>query len=206
MLVWSFFTGLKLEIEGAHNISKDKTYVFIANHTNLLDVLLVGSALQHPYKPLAKYELWDLPLIGKMIDLVSVPVNRSDAESRLRSFHQMVHTLKRGISILVFPEGTRNLSNNPLLPFKNGAFRMAIDAQVPIVPISLLNVRSLHFKGTLLVKPGTITLKYLSPIPTEGLTPENLSQLRRQVYQAMQADILANDPWFQSLHRPKLSF
>lgn len=125
---WEILTGLRFSVQGREHLDPDKTYVFIANHTNMLDIPMVGSRIYHPWVSLIKKELKYIPLVGNIISLIAIPVDRSNAESRKSSLLNMVKTLREGVSILVFPEGTRNSSKHPLKRFFSGAFKVAIDA------------------------------------------------------------------------------
>jgi len=105
---WMKICGYTLEIHDWDKVDPAKTYMFVANHTNMLDLPITGYFLQHYYKSLVKKELKYVPIFGFLIKVSSVPVDRSNAESRRHSTQIIVDDLKRGISFLIFPEGTRN--------------------------------------------------------------------------------------------------
>ena len=198
--IWEFMTRINVQIQDHHHIDTDQTYVFVANHNNMLDIPVVGSCIQHPWKSLVKKEILKIPFVGWIIGNISIPVDRSSKSSRGRSLVGMVQDLKQGISILVFPEGTRNRTELPLKKFHGGAFRVAIKAQVPIIPIVMTGIREMQPVDTMEFYPGTINMKFLPPISTEGLTAKDEALLAEKVFRIMEAEILQNDPYFQ----PKL--
>lgn len=108
----------------------------------------------------------------------------------------MKQEMKRGVSIFLFPEGTRNKSVQPLLPFHDGAFRIAIDLQKPIVPLVMLNTGSLIPAKWNLFKPGRVKCVFLDPIPTEGMTDENLVALKNRTFAMMEKVVVENDVRF----------
>lgn len=196
--IWAVLSGIHMEVKGKEKLIYDQTYVFLPNHSNLFDIVLAGSRIQHPFKPLAKRELLRIPFLGQLFALAAIPVDRSSKESRAHSFELMVSEVKKGTSILIFPEGTRNRTSAPLKEFYDGGFRLAIVGQVPIMPVMLLNVRQLQPVGTFWVSPGRVALHFLDPVPVTGLTEADVDHLKTQVYDLMEKYILANDDWFIS--------
>jgi 1-acyl-sn-glycerol-3-phosphate acyltransferase len=100
---------------------------------------------------------------------------------------------------MLFPEGTRNKTNDPLLDFHTGAFRIAVEAQIPVAPLILLNTRKLMPKGGLLQRPGRMTCQYLDPVETKGMEEKDIPKLKALVREKMWAAILKFDPYFQKL-------
>ncbi|MBW2700162.1 MAG: 1-acyl-sn-glycerol-3-phosphate acyltransferase [Deltaproteobacteria bacterium] len=201
--LWIFTVALlsfiRIKVRGAEKIIRDETYVFVVNHCNLFDTAIAGSCIQHPFKPLAKRELFKIPGLGWLFAMASVPVNRSSKESRKKSFDEMVKAIKGKTSILLFPEGTRNRTDKPLKSFYDGSFRLAIDCQVPVMPIVLLDVRALQPVDSLKMYPGKVSMNFLEPIPTQGMDSSHVEKLKQKVYAVMEKFILENDKMF----RPK---
>ncbi len=202
---WGFFSGIVMETRGKEHLDSQETYVIVGNHCNMLDIIIVGSRVTHPFKPLIKKELLAIPVLGAMLKIISVVVDRSSRQSRILSYQRMKQTLKKNISILIFPEGTRNRSKLPLKPFYDGAFKLAIDAQVPILPVALLNVRRMNPIGTFRFYPGRIVFQYLKAIPTQGLSQADLPSIKKQVFEELEAIILAEDTFFNKNHPSPLS-
>ena len=196
IFIWSVMVGMRYRISGLEHIDKNQTYVVVVNHVNAIDMMAVAYGERVPAKPLVKKELTLIPGLGQLFTLMCLPVDRSSKEARNKSKVRMLSELKQGISVLIFPEGTRNRSKNPLMPFFDGAFELAIEAQVPIMPVVLTNIRKMNKVDTLLVQPGTMEITHLPPINTKGLKPEQIQVLKQEVCNKMTAYILANDSYF----------
>lgn len=191
--LWFKMCGYTLDIEGWEKVDADKAYMFVANHTNMLDLPITGFFLQHYYKSLVKMELKKVPIFRFLLKVSSVPVDRSSGESRKRSTQIIVDKLRSGISFLIFPEGTRNKTDKPLKSFYSGAFKTAVLAQVPIVPMVYLDHRGLQPVRGYRFYPGHIRVKVLDPIPTEGLSYEQSDALQEQIYKLIESTIEKED-------------
>jgi 1-acyl-sn-glycerol-3-phosphate acyltransferase len=133
------------------------------------------------FRPLAKKELLKLPVFGWITRVTCVVVDRSSPQSRKRSIDQLIKILKLGISILIFPEGTQNKSGEPLQPFHDGAFRIAIETQQPILPLVVLNAGKLMPPKRLFLQPGLIRIYVGEPIPTAGMTVNEVPELKEKI-------------------------
>lgn len=164
------------------------TAVFVSNHVSNIDPPALFMVLPR-IAIILKRELRRIPLLGYVMELGGfIYVNRQARGSRREALEQAVATLKQGISLLVFPEGTRS-RDGKLLPFRPGPFTMAIEAQKPIVPITVHGTRELMPKGKGSIRPGTITLRFLEPVPTAGLTAADRNELMERVRSAMEAAV-----------------
>lgn len=195
--VWGLLTGIIIRIRGSEHKDPKQTYVFMSNHCNLLDIPMTGSHIQHPFMPLIKKQLLNIPGLGQLFAMTSLPVDRTSQESRQRSFRRMVNAIETHTSILIFPEGTRNRTGKPLKDFYDGGFRLALHTQVPIIPVILLNIRDLQPVDTFWLSPGMMTLQYLPAVPTKGLTDADLPALKEQVHSAMYDFIVEHDRSFK---------
>lgn len=195
--LWGFFTGIRMKVFGNEKLDLAKDYVFLSNHCNMLDIVITGSRIQHPFKPLIKKELTKIPLLGTLFNMTSLAVDRSSHESRQASFQAMVDQLARHISILIFPEGTRNRTNKPLKSFYDGGFRLAIETKTTIVPVVLIGVRELQPVHTFRIYPGTTSLHILDPVPTSGYDMKDLEKLKQLVFDRMFAFVVAHEPMFK---------
>jgi 1-acyl-sn-glycerol-3-phosphate acyltransferase len=157
-----------------------RPYVVVSNHESFADILLI-SHLPWDMKWLSKIELFRVPLLGWLMRLAGdVPVKRGFGPSAVEAMARCREILSQRVSVMIFPEGTRSPTRE-LLPFKDGAFRLAIDAGVPILPLAL------HGTGTALPKHdwrfgrSTAVVQVLEPVETEGLTPADVPVLKEKV-------------------------
>jgi 1-acyl-sn-glycerol-3-phosphate acyltransferase len=198
--VWFFLVGVKYRVENDEVLSAG-TGVIVANHSSHIDLMNGAAASPLNTRALAKISLKKIPLLGFLFSTVSVFVDRSSAESRERSVVALSEALQGGYTLFMFPEGTRNRTNNALQPFYNGAFKLAIQEQKPIYPMVILYTRKIMPMQGIQFRPGKITVKYLSPISTVGIKTENLSKLRQSIFTAMEAEILKAEPYLDSASR-----
>lgn len=178
--------GIRLKVKNKNLLKKDDTYVFVANHLSQLDIPADAIATNHVFKYLAKEELTKIPLMGYIIRNLYISVNRKDKYARAKSMENMQNNIKAGISVFIFPEGTRNKTSQPLLDFRDGAFRLAIEAQVPIAVLTLLNTGKLLAPNRPIeLSPGIVTCVWSEPISTIGMTQEDVPALREKVIYLM---------------------
>jgi 1-acyl-sn-glycerol-3-phosphate acyltransferase len=168
------------------------TVVFVCNHVSNIDPPALFMTLPR-IAVILKRELRRIPLLGYVMELGGfIYVDRRARDSRREALEQAVETLQKGISLLIFPEGTRSPDGN-LLPFRPGPFTMAIEAQKPIVPISIHGTRELMPKGKGSIRPGTITLRFHPPISTTGLTTGNRGELMDRVRAVLEQAVSAEE-------------
>ncbi|MCI4671410.1 MAG: 1-acyl-sn-glycerol-3-phosphate acyltransferase [Bacteroidia bacterium] len=197
LTIWGALCGIFMVTRGQEKIKKGKQYVILSNHVNMMDMIMLGSRLVHPFQPLIKKELLRIPLFGFLLRITSIPIDRSSGESRKAGFKTMVRRIETGTSILIFPEGTRNRASTPLAPFYLGAFRLAVATQTPIVPIVLVNMRRVQKPGQLLIKPGIVTFQILDPIPTAGMEDKDVKPLLDKVHKTYWDYLLEHDGDFK---------
>ncbi len=172
------FPPWRLKVEGAW--PGKGPYVVVANHQSMLDILLL-SRLPREMKWVAKESLFKLPWVGWMLQMSGdIPVRRGDAESGGEALGKARAYLDRGMNVMIFPEGTRSAKGH-MLPFKSGAFRLAIDAGVPVLPVAVSGTAHGLPKGGPWVRPCRATARVLEPVPVEGLRPEDAVKLRDAV-------------------------
>ncbi len=156
---------------------RERAYVVVANHESTADPFLL-SHLPWDMRWIAKEEIYKLPILGWMMTWGGdIPVRRGDKASTAQMHEEALRTLAAGMSLMIFPEGTRS-KDGTLLPFKEGAFRLAIEAQVPILPIAVAGTRSCRPKGSKWFGDSNAIAKVLAPLDTKGLTMEDLPTLR----------------------------
>lgn len=180
------FYGIRLIVKNKELLDPAQTYVFIANHRSLLDIPTYALATNHTIRFLSKVELTKIPLLGYIISRLYVTVDRKDKAARARSMDNMINSIKEGISVFICPEGTRNKGKGPLLPFHDGAFRLAIQSQVPLAVLVLKNTDNLLSPiRPIELSPGKIICQWCKPIPTLGMTQNDLPALKEAVIKEM---------------------
>ena len=189
---WSTLVGIPVTIQGREKIDDDKVYAFVCNHSNMLDIPFTASCIDHYYKPLVKKELMSFPILGPLLRMTSLGVDRNSPESRKNVSIKMAEAMKNGLSLLIFPEGTRNRTPEPTKDFYDGAFKAAITAQANIAPIVLINIRHLQPVDSNWVYPGRITMRFLDPISTAGMTEADTESLKNRV-RGMIDDVLRKE-------------
>ncbi len=184
--------GVRLRVIGGEHIQRQRAAVYVANHLSNLDPPVLYRALsvvQPRVRTLYKAELRRLPLLVRVFDAAGfVPVERGRRERSVEALEGAARALAAGHSFFVFPEGTRG-HTGALLPFKRGAFRMAIAAQVPIVPVTLSGGRDAMRKGSWIIRPVTMTVAFGPPIDTAGLGQTDRDVLISRVRQAIERDL-----------------
>ena len=159
--------------------------VFVANHTSYLDIVLSPFYIDHLALYLGKAELLKTPLFNIFFKQMDIPVNRSSRVDAVKSLRKMHEEVAKGRSMVVFPEGTIPTDTTKTLPFKNGAFKLAIDNQVPIVPVVYLNNWKLMQNGGFFKsngRPGIPDVIVFEPIETKGMTEANIEELKARVH------------------------
>ena len=157
-----------------------RPYVVVSNHESFTDILLI-SHLPWEMKWLSKAELFRIPFMGWLMYLAGdVPVKRGFGPSAVEAMTKCREILARKVSVMIFPEGTRSTTMD-LLPFKDGAFRLAIDAGVPILPLALHGTGTALRKHDWRIGRSTAVVEVLSPVETAGLTPADVPVLKERV-------------------------
>jgi 1-acyl-sn-glycerol-3-phosphate acyltransferase len=155
-------------------------YVVVANHQSFLDIFVLCNIV-HEWKWVAKKSLFQIPMFGWGFALTgSISLDRGDTASALAVMARCRHYLSDRISVMMFPEGTRS-PDGQLLPFKPGAFKLAVEAGVPVLPIAVAGSAAGMPKGSIWVRPTTITLRILDPVSTAGLKGYDVRKLRDDV-------------------------
>lgn len=179
---WLRLSGMKVRVSGLENLDPRESYVFIANHRSYLDTATLFYYTGRRIGLVAKKELLKVPILGYGMSYVNIlAIDRSNRESAIKTMRAATDRLRRGISFGVFAEGTRARPGQ-LLPFKKGAFYMALEAGVAVVPVVFKNTDALMGKGTGVARPGTIEMVLLPPVETKGLaTDDDVRRLSEQV-------------------------
>ncbi|WP_259015413.1 lysophospholipid acyltransferase family protein [Emticicia fluvialis] len=184
-----FLAGMPVKIIYEAEIDPKKTYVFCANHFSYLDIALMGTVLKNYFAFVGKSSVKNIPLFGYMFTQLHIQVDRSSKGSRTKALTRSIKALKSGRSIMIFPEGGIHSTSFPQMvqPFKDGAFSMAIENQVPLVPVSLVD--NYKVMPEILMWPHQIRVVFHAPIDTTGLTKKDLYDLKTQVYGVIQGTL-----------------
>jgi len=172
-------------------IDKKQPNIYVSNHGSYLDAVAVCISLPQHFSPLGKVEMTKIPIFGLIYKRIVVLLDRSSKESRAQSVAILKAVIARGESILIFPEGTMNKTNQPLSEFYDGAFRIAIETQTDLMPFVMINNRVLLPRSNpLKAHPGWIKTVFITPVNVKGLTLDDLPMLKQKVFDLMEKEIL----------------
>ena len=179
-VIWSrSFPFWRIRIDGRWPPGRG-AYVVVANHQSFLDIFVLCN-IPHEMKWVAKKELFKIPMFGWGLRLAGdICLDRGDTASALKVMDQARRYLKNGMSVMIFPEGTRS-EDGTLLSFKPGAFKLAVETGVPVLPIAVSGSANGMPKGGPWVRPTKVSVKILEPIPTAGLRGRDVRKLRDDV-------------------------
>ncbi|XP_009997637.1 PREDICTED: 1-acyl-sn-glycerol-3-phosphate acyltransferase alpha-like [Chaetura pelagica] len=202
------FCGIKMQVWGLEQLDLEGPYVIVCNHQASLDLLSMVEVIPERCVPVAKKELLYLGTVGWACWLSGIIfIDRRRRADAIQVISQTARTMRReNLRVFIFPEGTRNQEKS-MLPFKRGAFHLAVEAQVPIIPIVFSPYRDFFSSKDKKFTSGTCTIRVLPRVDTKGLSPEDVPELTQTVHQAM-ADALnqmsPNHPGDQHTEQPQL--
>lgn len=170
-------TGVWIKRKGLGHFKKGESYIIVCNHNTLMDVPVTTPGIPAGNKTIAKIEMASVPIFGVIYKLGSVLVDRKNDESRKASYSKMKEVLELGLHMCIYPEGTRNRTNQPLQRFHDGAFRLSVETGYAVMPALLFNsAKVLPNNKTFYYWPGKIEMHFLPPIPPDGSTTEQLKE------------------------------
>ena len=186
--------GVRVIVRGLENIDPKSSYVYASNHQGWFDIFSIMGKLPVQFRWLAKEELYRIPILGQAMRLIGyIPINRSNHRKAFESLMRAAERVREGVSIVIFPEGTRS-PDGTLQEFKGGGFVLAIISQRPIVPISLSgSYRILSKKGRRWINPGTVIMTIGKPIETKGLSMADRGKLMIQVREAIRENLTPSE-------------
>jgi putative phosphoserine phosphatase/1-acylglycerol-3-phosphate O-acyltransferase len=175
--VASALIGLNLSIKGEHHLWSHRPAVFLFNHQSNVDMVIIARLLRRDISGVGKKEIGDIPLIGRVLEFSGVVlIDRKDTQRAIETMGSLVDTMRiEGKSVCMSPEGTRSITPR-LAPFKKGAFHLAIQAGVPIVPIVIQNSSDIMPKGEMIYRPATVEVEVLPPVDTSGWSVETIDE------------------------------
>lgn len=189
-----FMMGFKVDLIEEQVLEKEKSFVFCPNHTSMIDIMVMLSITKNPFVFVGKKELTKIPIFGFFYKRTCIIVDRNNSKSRTAVFDEARIRLNNGLDVCIFPEGLVPSDESILLSdFKNGAFRLAIEYQIPVVPITMYDCKKLFSYTFFSGGPGKLRVKVHSVIPTEGLTLRDHNAIKKQtfnlIYNELSADL-----------------
>ncbi|MCE5210528.1 MAG: 1-acyl-sn-glycerol-3-phosphate acyltransferase [Deltaproteobacteria bacterium] len=185
----SFFTPMTVHVTGAENIEPGMSYVITSNHQSLYDIYVLYGWLGLDFKWVMKKELETVPVLGLACKVLGhIFIDRSDTKNAVETINAAKTKIVDGTSVLFFPEGTRS-SDGKIGPFKKGAFKMAIDLGIPVLPVTINGTRNILPKGSLDLMPGGVTMIIHKPISIKGYREENMDRLMNKTRMIINASL-----------------
>lgn len=187
-------SGVRVESHGLANFPSSGPVILISNHQSNVDMLALLISIPRSFRVVAKRLLFRIPIFGWCLSLAGmIPIDRDNRTLAIRSLDKAAERVRSGHPVLLFPEGTRSRDGR-LLPFKKGAFVIAVKSGVPIVPVSVSGGVRILPKGSVLVRTGRLVVRFGEPIPVSGYTLETKEHLMDRVRQAVQRGLAESDP------------
>jgi len=184
-IIW--ISKATVRVEGLENVPRDRPCLLASNHQSFFDIWALLAHLPIQFRFAAKDSLFRAPFLGWHLRRSgNIPIHRGEPVKALRSIRDASRKISSGVPVLVFPEGERS-PDGQLQPFKNGLFMLGVYSKAPIVPIVISGSRFLLPKGSMRIQPGSIRMRVLPPLETDGLTIKGLDHLSEQVRARMQA-------------------
>ncbi len=183
MQSWLYMIACPVKVVGRENFEKNKNYVIVYNHNAFLDVPLSAPFVPGGNKTIAKASFGKFPIFGWFYKRGGIMVDRKKENSRVKSYEAMRATLKKGIHMCIYPEGTRNRTGNPLKPFYDGAFKLAIDAKKEIIPCVILGTnKAMPINKIFYLLPKRLKMIFLPPVSSENI---DAMSFNKKVYDIM---------------------
>ena len=185
----SFMTPMRVNVTGREHVDETQSYVIVSNHLSHYDIFVLYGWIGIDFKWVMKASLIKIPFLGPACDkLEHIFIDRSDTQAALKSINEAKKRIVNGTSVLFFPEGTRNGSGK-MLPFKKGAFKMALDLGLPLLPVTIVGTEKILPKGTINLLPGEVEMKIHSPISTEGIDSAEMDTLMQETRRVIQSGL-----------------
>lgn len=170
-------SGISLSVEGQQNTDISKSYIYMANHQGNFDILVSALTIPGTARFVAKKELFKFPVFAQAMKLVGmIPIDRAQSTSARNTLHETVRKLKPGVSVIVFPEGTRS-RDGAIQPFKKGGFIMALEGKIPIVPVSISGSFHAMEKTSFRLRKGRIKVHFSDPVNTDNYSYDTRNKL-----------------------------
>ena len=186
-------SGIRVTVKGLSNLDPAGSYIFISNHLSNFDIPVLLAYLPVQFRWLAKAELFKIPIFGYAMQRAGyISIDRSNRKSAIQSLNKAAKNIRNGVSVLIFPEGTRSQDHN-IQPFKKGGFVLAVDSGVPIIPLIIHGTWPIMPKKQILIKPGNVVLEIAKPIESSAYTRKTKDDLMEKVRNVMVASFEKNN-------------
>jgi 1-acyl-sn-glycerol-3-phosphate acyltransferase len=178
MDVWLLLIGCPVKVKGKEHFAKGNNYIVVYNHNALLDVPLSAPYIPGPNKTIAKASFTKVPIFGWFYKRGSVLVDRKDDRSRVKSFEEMKKTLRAGMHMCIYPEGTRNRTDQPLKPFYDGAFKLAVESKKQVIPCVIIGTnKAMPIHKSFFLLPTPLKMIFLPPVSPEAVTAKAMKEI-----------------------------
>jgi len=182
-------SGIQVAVSGMERIDPARPYIFMSNHQSNFDIPVLLAHLPVQFRWLAKAELFKIPVFGRaMRGAGYISIDRADREAAFKSLGEASEAIRKGVAIMIFPEGTRSLDGT-LKPFKKGGFVLAVDAGVPIVPVTIRGTHAIMAKRTWIIRPRDVAVEVGEPIDTSDCTRATKEALMERVRAAIRCGL-----------------
>lgn len=177
--------GARVGVCGAEHLRAGASYVFLSTHQSYMDIPVMLGYLPAQLRIAAKREVFQIPFLGwHMRRGGHISINRSSTQEAVESLRRAASEIRPGISVFLYPEGTRS-RDGALQPFKKGGFKFALQTGLPVVPVAIVGTRALLPRDSIIFRPGPVEMFIGEPIPTDGLTDDDAPSLMRKVREEM---------------------
>lgn len=185
--------GTKVDIRGLENVPKDQPVLFVGNHRSYFDIILNYATLPPLMGFVSKIEIKKVPILAQwMVNMNCLFLDRSSPKEGLKMIHDGIDKLKNGISIFIFPEGTRAKSDDAMAEFKGGSLKMAEKTNVPIVPVAINNTSAIFEDQFPRIKKAHVIIEYCEPVYLTNITKEEKKFLARDIHDIIEQKVLAH--------------
>lgn len=190
MRIWLTLVGCRVSVKGKEHFIKEKSFIVTCNHNSLMDIPLSSPFIPGPNKTIAKTSFAKIPLFGFYYMKGSILVNRHSEKSRRDSFEKMKEVLRKGMHMCIYPEGTRNRTEQPLKKFYDGAFKLAVATKTAVIPCVIFNTRkALPTNRSFFFWPTHLKMHFLPQVDADGKSSD---ELKSAVYDKMEKFFLAH--------------
>lgn len=189
-----FFWGIRIREHHPERQQAAGQFIFVSNHMSYLDAFIAAVTIPNYLKFLGKAEVLQYPVFGFVLKHLYVPVQRDDKGNRAWSMEQMKEKMKDGGSMFICPEGTCNVTGELLAHFHDGAFKLAIQTQTPLTPLTFIGTGDILPRSLLFIKPGLVHVYWHNPISSTTFSMENLEDFKQEVKRIMKADLEKHYP------------